>query len=97
VNEAITNAIKYAFPQKRKKNEITVALTGVGDDLSLLIADNGVGMDLNNDTGKWGSLGLTLIRGLCQDLEATFEIKNDSGTQLRFKFSKNLKHNTKMI
>ncbi|TAE52331.1 MAG: hypothetical protein EAZ89_08640, partial [Bacteroidetes bacterium] len=42
VNELITNSLKYAFPDGRA-GTITVSLQKTGDQLDLLVADNGVG------------------------------------------------------
>ncbi len=62
INEAVTNSIKYAFPQNRKGN-IEITMHQIEDKITLVIADNGIGIDesLLNATSE--SLGLKLIKG----------------------------------
>ena len=91
VNEAITNSIKHAFIRRKENNAISVKLYEAGNEVQLMIADNGIGINLSDDPLKWGSLGLKMIRGLCQDLEATIEITNVNGTQINLRFPKNHK------
>ncbi|MFC0514262.1 histidine kinase dimerization/phosphoacceptor domain -containing protein [Mucilaginibacter angelicae] len=93
VNEAITNAIKHAFVGRKENNVISIKLDEAGEEVQLIIGDNGIGINLSNDPLKWGSLGLKMIRGLCQDLEAALEIKNIKGTQFDIRFSKSTKRN----
>lgn len=83
VNEAVTNAFKYAFPDQ-KHGEIFIAFRKIKEQIRLEIADNGVGMDNQLKTGKNGGTGLKLIRGLCEDIDAKITIKNASGTGLLY-------------
>lgn len=50
INEALTNSIKYAFPDSRR-GEITVSLAGSGAKYQLELTDNGIGI-LGKITGK---------------------------------------------
>ncbi|HTI93501.1 MAG TPA: histidine kinase dimerization/phosphoacceptor domain -containing protein [Puia sp.] len=93
VNEAITNSIKHAFVGRRQNNMIRISLDEVGKGVSLTIADNGIGINLNDDPLKWGSLGLKMIRGLSQDLEASLDISNVNGTRITIQFTTDLNAN----
>ena len=86
LNEAITNSIKYAFPDGRT-GTITIALKK-SDALhyQLIIADDGVGMPYEFSTQKTSSLGLKLIAGLSADLDGKFLIENNSGTTIKISF-----------
>jgi two-component sensor histidine kinase len=63
VNEAITNAVKHAFPEARGRIRIALRSRGLGQAL-LCIADNGIG---GADKLPQGS-GLRLMTGLARQL-----------------------------
>jgi two-component system, sensor histidine kinase PdtaS len=86
LNEAITNSIKYAFPDDRN-GVISISLSKTGGDQFLLsIADNGIGMSTGYDLKKPGSLGMSLMAGLSEDLEGSFVIENNNGTMIKVYF-----------
>lgn len=89
VNEAITNSIKYAFPNKHDGNEVNISLKKVNDNkIILLITDNGVGMgELKEDTQ---SLGLKLMRGLTEDIEGKFSMESKHGVTITIEFVANV-------
>lgn len=94
LNEAITNSIKYAFPDNRD-GVISISLnTTIPDQCILKISDDGIGMPPNFDIKKSGSLGMSLIAGLSEDLDGSFSLENNNGTTLRIIFVHNrgLKH-----
>lgn len=85
LNEAITNSIKYAFPGGRN-GTITISLSDSGAHHYLLvISDNGIGIPQLN-SNKSGSLGITLMRGLSEDIDGDFSIVNDNGTVIKISF-----------
>jgi two-component sensor histidine kinase len=85
INEAVTNSIKYAFPDSRP-GEISISMVDDGWQIKLELADNGVGMPKLAPGGQTGSLGIELMKGLSGDIDANidFEIKN--GTKITIKF-----------
>jgi two-component system, sensor histidine kinase PdtaS len=88
INEAITNSIKYAFPDNNSNGEILIEFKRTADGQNLLtIADNGIGLPEDFDAGsQYGSLGMNLIRGLVGQIHGTFSIKSDKGTILNIIF-----------
>ncbi|WP_081909393.1 sensor histidine kinase [Flavobacterium sp. ASV13] len=95
LNESITNAIKYAFPEDRT-GMIYITMEATSENKYLLtIADNGVGFDVNISAKKINSFGLSLIKGLSDDLEATFSMENKNGTIFKIEFSKEFPINEK--
>jgi len=93
LNEAITNSIKYAFPGERE-GTIQISLSSTLTNHCLLaIIDNGIGMPVTIAKNKPGSLGMSLIAGLSQDLDGNFSIENNNGTEIRVSFVQEL--NTK--
>jgi len=86
LNEAITNAIKYAFPNDGR-GRITISLQYLhGDYFVLKISDNGIGLPSGFDISKVNSLGLKLIEGLTGDLDAKYNIVNHNGTTVEIEF-----------
>lgn len=90
LNEAITNSIKYAFPDGRD-GIIKVSLTCAADKKCVLaVSDNGTGIPLNFMDAKPRSLGMSLIQGLSEDLEGELKIENNNGTVLTVSFVQDL-------
>jgi two-component sensor histidine kinase len=80
VNELVTNALKYAFPNDTK-GTITVTLKRVPGQLHLTVADDGKGVDLRRaDSG----LGGRLVEGFAQQLGGLLERESSGqGTIVR--------------
>ncbi|WP_177189438.1 histidine kinase dimerization/phosphoacceptor domain -containing protein [Chitinophaga sp. YR573] len=86
LNEAIVNAIKYAFPDGRN-GIISITLSKTAPDRYLLsISDNGIGMPAHFNNKKSGSLGMSLMAGLSEDLDGVFSIENNIGTTIKISF-----------
>jgi two-component sensor histidine kinase len=79
LNELLSNAIKYAFPEGRK-GEIIVTLHSKDGNIILTIADDGIGFPETIDFRDTQSLGLQLVMALIQQLDATIELNRDKGT-----------------
>ncbi|WP_385889549.1 tetratricopeptide repeat-containing sensor histidine kinase [Terrimonas alba] len=84
LNEAITNSIKYAFPGDQSGSISISLLNTTPDEYLLTISDNGIGMPA--DLTKVGSLGMSLMTGLSEDLDGTFSIENRNGTTIKVSF-----------
>ena len=86
LNEAITNAIKYAFA-KVKDGKISISLSHISDSQILLsIADNGRGLPVDFDSKIGASMGMELLRGLTDDLGGSFSIETNEGTHIKVIF-----------
>jgi len=85
INEAVTNSMKYAFPDKRP-GTITISMHKNGEQITLLLTDNGVGMGDRSTGAKAGSLGLELMKGLTKEIHGRIEFTNDSGTKITIVF-----------
>jgi len=89
INEAVNNAIKYAFPENRK-GEVIIVLKNIGEsNYELKIADNGVGLPEDFDDIERDSLGMNLMIGLSDQIDGTFEMKNDNGLKITITFTRN--------
>ncbi|MBP7737693.1 MAG: PAS domain S-box protein [Spirochaetes bacterium] len=85
LNELITNSIKYAFPAG-KTGDICVALKTEGDRIELDVSDNGVGLPEDFNQEKTETMGLSLVNLLTRQIDATYTIKSDRGTQVSLEF-----------
>jgi two-component sensor histidine kinase len=86
INEAITNSIKYAFPDGRK-GHIDVSLNQrPGHEYLLSVADDGIGLPNGFDIDKNNSLGMSLIKGFSKSLRASIKITSDAGTRIELTF-----------
>jgi two-component sensor histidine kinase len=90
LNELVTNALKYAFPDGRP-GEIRIALrideTPLQGGLGILeVCDNGVGLPVHIDVAETESLGLYLVQRLAIQLEGQLEVHNGHGTSFRLSF-----------
>lgn len=80
--EAITNALKHAFPGKRR-GTIRIGLHHEGDDVLLSIDDNGIGLPA---TRRAESMGMRLIEGMARSLNGTLTIEGDRRTRIAVRF-----------
>lgn len=89
INEAISNAIKYAFPLDRK-GEVNIKLKNSGaNNYQLIIADNGVGLPADFEETERDSLGMNLMMGLTDQIDGDFEMKTDHGLRIKITFTRN--------
>jgi len=76
LNELITNAIKYAFPDRQ--GTLDVSLKDHGDYLLLRISDDGVG--LGKGAGGGTSFGLSMVNSLLRKLKGEMTVDQTKGT-----------------
>ncbi|MEZ0541664.1 tetratricopeptide repeat protein [Fibrella arboris] len=85
LNELLTNAFKYAFPNTDSIPQLTLRIWQ-RDGLNLILADNGPGLDLtewqtNQALGRDTSFGRRLIRSLGDQIGATIQVDVLRGTR----------------
>lgn len=91
LNELVTNALKYAFPQHRS-GELAVALKSDENGLvKLTVADNGIGLPPGFDSGKSQSLGLRIIDILTRQLDGTLDRVPGPGAVFSLTFKRSSK------
>jgi two-component system, sensor histidine kinase PdtaS len=87
LNEAISNAIKYAFPGM-EKCRVTISLKSLGRGCyRLIIADNGVGVPQGFEDRERESLGMNLMMGLTGQLDGDFKLENNNGLAVIITFT----------
>jgi len=86
INELVTNALKYAFPNGNK-GFIRVGLRlGSDKKYTLIVSDNGVGLPENVDIHNTKTLGLQLVDSLVEQLEGSIEIDRKKGSSFKIRF-----------
>lgn len=85
VTELVTNAFKHAFPAGRT-GEVRVELHAVGDELELVVADNGAGLPEGFDLANVKSLGLQLVPLLADQLGGRFTVEDGPGARFSLRF-----------
>ncbi|MBV8911521.1 MAG: sensor histidine kinase, partial [Acetobacteraceae bacterium] len=83
VTEAVTNAIKYAYPAGRP-GTISIKLTRIDDEVELDIHDDGVGIPagrIETEAGPRDGIGIQLINGFARQLGAKLEVQEGNGTR----------------
>lgn len=86
LNEAITNAIKYAY-RKSERGTVNISLKTTSDHwIELRISDHGRGLPLGFDWRNSSSLGLQLINLLAQQLKGELRIISKNGLEIALRF-----------
>jgi two-component sensor histidine kinase len=86
LNEAITNALKHAFPCTGD-DRISIRLEKqAADELLLYVDDNGKGIGPGIPVEGRQSFGMSLIRGLVDELDGQLEMETAAGTVFIIRF-----------
>ncbi len=86
LNEAITNAIKYAFPGNRNGVINVLFKRTMQNHLMLVVSDNGIGIPKDFNIENPVSMGMRLMRGLSDDIDAKFYLSSREGTEIKLEF-----------
>lgn len=85
LNEAITNAIKYAFDARGGK--ISISIRNLDEEsIELVVKDNGKGLGAEFDLSQSNSLGMEMMKGLGHQLKGILNISNHMGVTIKLKF-----------
>lgn len=84
LNELITNALKYAYPEG--EGEICIKLVSDENSIAISVSDSGVGLPAGFDCGNSQSLGMTIIHVLTQQLEGELTISGSPGVTFTIRF-----------
>jgi PAS domain S-box-containing protein len=92
INELVSNSLKYAFPNDRP-GHISLSLQreqsdhpDVGEQIILIVADNGVGIPEAVDLQTTTSLGLRIVRNLVDQMKGKIVLNRDSGSSFQISF-----------
>jgi two-component system, sensor histidine kinase PdtaS len=79
LNELLTNALKYAFPDGRSGN-IHITLRAAAEQVTLSVRDTGIGFPEGFDFRNTESLGLQLVGMMTEQLGGTLTLTRGGGT-----------------
>ncbi len=79
VNELVSNALKYAFPDE-KPGTIGVSLRNNAGALCLIVSDDGVGINKSKVSSLGSSFGYRLIHAFCDQVNGEIKMQTDHGT-----------------
>jgi PAS domain S-box-containing protein len=89
VNELVTNALKYAFPDQRRGTLHISLRPEVNPETNrgiLTVADNGIGIPATVDWQTTRSLGLRIVRNLANQLGGDVTVDCSQGTTFQITF-----------
>ncbi|MBD2206713.1 GAF domain-containing protein [Calothrix sp. FACHB-1219] len=80
INELVSNALKYAFPQQAGEIALQFWLDD-SEHYCLVVKDNGIGVPGHIDPAHTTSLGMQLIYGLTEQLGGKVQVDRQGGSQ----------------
>jgi PAS domain S-box-containing protein len=86
INEMLSNSLKYAFPDDRT-GVIIVDIQKEGDQHTLVVRDDGIGLPEGFDLDHTETLGLQLVNSLVGQILGTITLNRTRGTEFRIAFS----------
>lgn len=90
INELISNALKYAFPEnaeRHRQGQIHVEFGADADyNITLAVSDDGIGLPETFDLSQTNSLGLQLVQDFVAQLKGTLKVNCASGTTFAITF-----------
>lgn len=87
LNELLTNAVKYAFPN-HKKGKINISVTEYNQVVTIVFEDNGIGLPPDLNIEETPTLGFQLVVTLIDQLDGQFNVFTDLGTKYLITFEK---------
>jgi two-component system, sensor histidine kinase PdtaS len=88
LNEAITKAVKYAFPNDEKGTINILLQQSYGQNILLKITDNGKGLPPDFNISNSSSLGIQLMKLFAEQLEGELSFDNINGLEISLNFKK---------
>jgi len=90
INELVSNAFKYAFPDD-KKGDVIISIKKIKDDIiELKVSDNGIGLPIGFDASTSETLGCKLLYTLAEgQLQGDVNYYNDNGVTCIITFRDN--------
>jgi len=85
VNELVTNALKYAFPDDRT-GEVMLSFEKLNKHIVLAVSDDGVGLPKGIDLKRPASLGLSIVSMLADQIGAELVVTGTKGTTVSLTF-----------
>lgn len=81
VHEAVSNAVRHAFPNGRA-GMVVVSASRHASETVIMISDDGVGLPAHVDPRREHTAGVRLMRLLAQEIHGEIDVAVDGGTQI---------------
>lgn len=88
INELFSNALKYAFPNKKAGAIFISVKQQSNKKIQIIVEDNGIGYTKGLDSEKEGSLGMLLVRTLIEQIDGKIELLKHRGTKYLITFDR---------
>lgn len=85
VTEALTNALKHAFPGARP-GRVTISLEREGENFVLVISDDGVGLGTVTEQRSGHGIGMRIMKSLASQLHGQWTTRSEQGVINRLVF-----------
>lgn len=85
INELVSNALEHAFPED-STGTINVSFTTEDEVGTIVVADDGVGVDDADDLESERTLGMRLVNGLVRQLRGEVDVNGTDGLQFTITF-----------
>ena len=90
INELVQNAIQHGM-ERREEGWVEVELVDKGDQVTILVTDDGEGLPEGFDLDTNSNLGLRIVRSMVErDLRGTFDLVSNHLTQAVIHFDKSV-------
>lgn len=90
INELVSNAFKHAFKGERCGEIVIEVNEDLDDQISLSVADDGVGLPPGAESAQASSLGLQLVQLFVEQLHGQLTIDRTHGTSFSLRFPKRI-------
>ena len=88
INELLQNSVEHGYAD-RSEGQIDVQLEDNGDEIEIIVQDDGEGLPDGFDLAQSPSLGLRIVRTLAQDdLQGNLALEDVGGVRATVRFSK---------
>lgn len=87
LTELVTNIYKYAYPDQQAGVFHLIIEKRPNDELNINLKDQGKGLPKDFDVNKSKTLGLKLVKLLCQQMKAELSFSSDNGTAVALQFN----------
>ena len=87
VNELLSNAIKYAYPNGQPGIVDVWLKKGSNNQFSLIVSDDGIGLPNDFNLESTNTLGLQLVSMLSKQLKAKLSYRENNGAEFTVKFN----------
>ncbi|WP_339707685.1 CHASE domain-containing protein [uncultured Kriegella sp.] len=88
VSELVTNALKHAYGDPTKSNQLHIEVKSYDGEVELMVYDNGKGLPKDFDITKASGIGFEIIRSLCRQISANLSYESDEkGSRFKVAFA----------